>query len=144
VHTSWMKILSQHVQVSSHTPGAIYQLWSAPHSWPLWDSDVTEVRLADEPVVGAKGWMRPSSGPATTFKITAMRPDRLVTTTSRMPGATLSFEHVIESAPEGSRITVTISVDGPLSAFWSTVLRRNFGDAAPRNIAGLVAYLDAA
>ncbi len=109
-----------------------------------WDPDVTEVRFAGEPVEGARGWVRPASGPATTFEIVAMRHDRLLTTVSRMPGAALSFEHAVEPTRGGSRMTVKISVDGPLSALWGSVLRRGFADAASRNIAGLVAYLDAA
>lgn len=139
-----MKTLSTHTQISPHTPAAVYRLWEDPDAWTQWDPDVSEVRFAGERAEGAKGWMRPSSGPAATFEIVALRADRLFTTVSRMPGAALSFEHAVEPTPEGSRMTVTIGVDGLLSGLWAAVLRKNFADAASRNIAGLVAYLDAA
>lgn len=139
-----MKILSAHSQITSHPSKAIYQLWADPNTWTTWDPDVAEVRFEGEPAVGAKGWMRPTSGPASTFTIVALRADRLATTTSRLPGAVLSFEHTLEPSDKGSRISVTVSAQGPLSALWAKVLRKSFSEAAPRNIAGLLAHLDAA
>lgn len=143
-HTSSMKVLSKHVQVTAHTPEAVYNLWAHPAAWTEWDPDVAEVRFSGEPELGAKGWMRPTSGPAARFKIAALDAGRHLTTTSSLPGAVLSFGHALEPVDRGSRIAVTISVAGPLSVFWGVVLRKSFADSAPRNIAALVAYLDAA
>lgn len=88
--------------------------------------------------------MRPSTGPATTFELTALEVDRLVITTSRLPGARLVFDHAVEPVGEGSRVTVTISVEGPMSPLWRLILGKSFVDAANRNVLGLVGYLGAA
>lgn len=54
------------------------------------------------------------------------------------------FDHAVEPVGEGSRVTVTISVEGPMSPLWRLILGKSFVDAANRNVLGLVGYLGAA
>lgn len=117
-----MEKISTHVAETPHPPETLYRLWAAPMTWASWDPDVAEVQFSGEAILGASGWMRPSSGPATTFEIVALETDRLLTTTSRMPGAKLLFEHRAEPLDASTRVTVTIGVDGPLRWFLSTAL----------------------
>ncbi|WP_433675820.1 SRPBCC family protein [Microbacterium gorillae] len=139
-----MRILSTHHSHTPHSPTAVYRLWATPQDWIHWDPDVAEVRFMGEPREGARGWMRPAAGPATSFTITQVDPDRLFTTTSRLPGAILSFRHEVERQETGSRASVTIGVSGPLSALWAIVLRRPFASAARRNLEGMLAQVSAA
>ena len=139
-----MEKISTHVAETPHPSETLYRLWAAPMTWASWDPDVTEVQFSGEAILGASGWMRPSSGPATTFEIVALETDRLLTTTSRMPGAKLLFEHRAEPLDASTRVTVTIGVDGPLRWFWRRVLGKSFAGAAERNVRGLIDYLDAA
>ena len=139
-----MEKISTHVAETPHPPETLYRLWAAPMTWASWDPDVAEVQFSGEAILGASGWMRPSSGPATTFEIVALETDRLLTTTSRMPGAKLLFEHRAEPLDSSTRVTVTIGVDGPLRWLWRRVLGKSFAGAAERNVRGLIDYLDAA
>lgn len=139
-----MQTLSTYVADTPHPPEAVYQLWAAPMTWPSWDPDVAEVRFSGNALVGINGWMRPSSGPATTFAITALEADRLFTTASRLPGARLLFEHRADPAGSGAQVTVTISVNGPLGWLWRRVLGRSFAGAAKRNVHGLLDHLGGA
>jgi hypothetical protein len=109
-----------------------------------WDPDVIDVRFSGELREGARGWIRPAAGPATVFTITQADPDRVFTTTSRLPGAILSFRHEVEPADAGSLASVTIGVSGPLRGLWAIVLRRGFAHAAERNLDGVLAQVDAA
>lgn len=127
---------------SSHPPESFYRFWAAPQTWPSWDRDVAEVRFSDDMIIGAEGWMRPASGPATTFTVTALQPGRLLTTSSRLPGARLIFEHQLAPAADGALVTVIIGVDGPLRRLWRWILGRSFVDAAERSVRGLVDALD--
>jgi hypothetical protein len=85
--------------------------------------------------------MRPSSGPPAAFVVTELVPNRVLTDTSRLPGAVLTFEHRAEPTPDGSSISVTISVDGFLSPLWALILGKSFSKAAERNVVGMTEYL---
>lgn len=139
-----MRTLSTHHRHTSYPPSAVYRLWATPQEWTRWDPDVVEVRFTGEPREGARGWMRPATGPATSFTITQAELDRVFTTTSRLPGAILSFRHEVDPQGTGSRASVTIGVAGPLSALWAIALRRAFAPAARRNLDGMLAQVGAA
>lgn len=137
-----MITLSRHVATISHSPESVYRLWADPNKWMTWDADVADVQFVEEMAVGATGWVRPTSGPTTTFEVTALHRGRLLTSASRLPGARLMFEHVVEPVAAGSEVAVTISVDGFLSPLWHLVLRKSFSGAAARNVEGLAVRLD--
>lgn len=143
-HTIVMAVLSVYAAETPHHPESISRLWSDPLSWPQWDEDVAEVRFDAPMALGATGWMRPTSGPSTTFTVAALVHNELVTTTSRLPGAVVRFEHVVTAIATGSTVRVTISVDGPLSPLWKRVLRKGFAGAAERNVTGVIECLDRA
>ena len=136
-----MTILSLHQTELPHSPEAIYSLWASPRTWPDWDPDVASVVFDGDARIGAQGRMRPASGPTSTITITAVDPDRRVTTTSRLPGATLTFDHLIEPTVDGCAVEVRISVDGPLAPLWHRLLRRGFASTASRNVEGLSRHL---
>lgn len=136
-----MSALSSHTANVPHAPESIYALWTAPSAWPLWDADVSEVRFEEQMALGASGRLRPSSGPAATFRVTELTPNRVFTDASRLPGAVLTFRHKIEPAPQGCTVTVVISISGPLRSLWKLLLGKNFRGAAERNITGLSSYL---
>ena len=139
-----MTLLSEHSRVTRHTPAAVFALWSDPTTWSVWDPEVRAVEFTAPCVVGARGRLRPASGPALTFTVTALRQDELFTDTARLPGARLEFEHLVATNAEGSRISVTVRVRGPLAGFWRRLLRSSMGDAARTGVEGLVAHLDGA
>ncbi len=140
-HASYMTLLSTYTSLIAAAPDAVYRAWSDPRLWPSCDDDVVEVRFADQASVGARGWMRPASGPGTRFSITQAEPYRVFTTASPLPGARLAFAHEVAAAKHGSEVTVSISVEGPLAPLWRRILRRQFDDAARRNVTGLARYL---
>ena len=140
-HTIFMTTLSHHRAELPHSASTVYALWADPRAWPKWDPDVTAVEFDGGIRMGAQGRMRPASGPSTTFTITRLEADRRVTTTSRLPGATLTFDHLVEPGTAGSDVEVRISVDGALAPLWRRLLGRTFALAATRNISGLSQHL---
>jgi hypothetical protein len=139
-----MTLLSEHSRVTRHTPAAVFALWSDPTTWSVWDPEVRAVEFAPPCVVGARGRLRPASGPALTFTVTALRQDELFTDTARLPGARLEFEHLVAPSAQGTRISVAVRVRGPLAGVWRRLLSSPMGHAARTNVEGLVAHLDAA
>lgn len=138
-----MITISKYSTYTSHSPADIFKLWVTPSSWPQWDPEVKEVSFSGSATLGMKGKLKPTSGPASTFEITALEPDSIFTTTSKLPGAKLSFEHRVKPAPQGAEVSVIVAVDGLLASLWSRILKRSLAQSARSNVTGLLTYLDA-
>ncbi len=118
--------------------------WADPTKWPEWDAEVREVTFEGPARLGARGRMRPASGPAATFTVIGFEPERVFTDASSLPGAKLIFEHLVTPIPEGAVVEVTVGVDGPLAPLWQRILGKKLGNAARSSVAGLLDHLDAA
>lgn len=139
-----MKLIDSHTIFTTHDSQAIFALWSNPAGWPTWDQEVREAHFEGPAVLGAKGKMRPASGPTAAFSITAFEQNRLFTNASSLPGATLIFEHRLTPINDGVEIAVSVGVDGVLAPLWQRVLRKNMSGAARSSVVGLLNHLDAA
>lgn len=139
-----MAILSSFSAQTMHRPDSVFSLWADPATWPAWDSEIREVSFAGPAKLGARGRIRPVSGPATSFSVTAFEVDRVFTNVSSMPAARLTFEHVVAPSESGSDVTVTVYLDGLLAPLWKCVVGGSLADAARSSVTGLLSYLDAA
>lgn len=139
-----MMVLSEHTALTAHSAAAVFSRWADPKGWPEWDPEVREVNFKMPTTPGARGKMQPASGPPVTFSITAMDSDRLLTDTSVLPGTKLVFEHVAAPASEGTRVTVTVRVEGPRASLWKRILGRALADSARSSVSGLLSHMDAA
>ena len=90
---------------------------------------------------GAKGRLKPASGPSLQFSVTALEEDRLFTNTGKLPGARLEFEHVVEPASCGSDVCVTIRISGPLAWLFGRPLKNSMAGAARSSVTGLITHL---
>ena len=139
-----MKLLDSHSSLTAHSPQSVFSHWADPAGWPAWDEEVREVSFEGTAALGARGKMRPTSGPAATFSITAFEEDRVFTNASSLPGATLIFEHRVAPTDAGAEIQVSVGVDGFLAPLWQRILRKSMGNAARSSVTGLLGHLDAA
>lgn len=145
MHTNAVIELSRATVSAPVEPWSVFALWDDPRSWATWDSDVAWVQFRGACVIGARGRLKPRSGPATAFTITDRIEGRRLVDVTRLPGARLIFDHAVsasevEGAP-GSEITVTIAVGGPLATLWSRLLRGQLAGGARSGIDGLLAHL---
>ncbi len=128
---------------TGHSAAAVFALWAAPASWPTWDPEVRSVTFDGPATLGATGRLRPRSGPTSSFTITDLRPDRVLTNSGRLPGARLVFEHVVEPDAAGSTVTVTVGLQGPLAPVLARLMGRGMAGAARSSVEGLLSHLDA-
>lgn len=142
--TTRITVLSSHSARTTLTPQAVYAAWADPAAWPQWNPEVREVTFTGPARMGSTRRLRPASGPATAFLITALELDRVFTSASSMPGATLTFEHVVESAMNGADVTVTVTIDGFLAWLWRRVVGTSLANAARSSVEGLLAHVSAA
>lgn len=139
-----MITLSSYEATTRHTPADVYARWSAPGSWATWDPEVRSASLDGTPALGARGRLRPRSGPAATFVITQLEPDAVFTNSSSLPGARLNFVHTAERTAGTTRVTVTVGLTGPLARLWRPLVGRGLADAARSSVEGLLGHLDRA
>ena len=93
--------------------------------------------------LGTPGVMKLKGGPRLRFVVAALTPDREYTDQARLPGARVTFQHLVEPASEdgGSRLAVTVTIDGPLSFVWGRVLGAGFRRTVPGDLARLAALV---
>ncbi|MEV7971646.1 SRPBCC family protein [Cellulomonas sp. NPDC089187] len=127
---------------TTHDPAAVFACWADPSSWHTWDPEVRAASLDGPVVLGATGTMEPTSGPKSTFTITALTQDQTFTNTGSLPGAHLDFIHHVEKIGATTTMSVTVALRGPMARLWRLVLGRGMRDAARSSGAGLLAHLD--
>lgn len=133
-----MKTLASCTAHSTASPAAFFAKWVDHASWNEWSPDCEWVRVEGEVVQGAHGELKPTSGPKVKFEITALRPDREYTDTSSLPGAALVFRHLATERAGGTDLSVSVTMSGPLTFFWSRIMGRGFAESAPADLARLV------
>lgn len=140
-----MVVLSSFSTPTTHPSSAVYSRWADPASWPEWDPQVRTVAFEGPVRLGGRGRLRPASGPPVSFSVTQLQAGRVFTNTCSMPGARLTFEHVVEARDDAqAQVSVTVRLDGPLAAVWQRIVGPGMADAAPSSVRGLLAHLDLA
>lgn len=76
---------------STASPAAFFAKWADVDTWPEWNSDIDWVRLDGPFVSGATGTLEPKGGPAVTFVIERLVPDREFVDVSKLIGARLTL-----------------------------------------------------
>jgi hypothetical protein len=116
---------------SGLAPSAIWQRAYAPaDAWPEWNSEIRSAQLDGPLRLGAKAKIVFRTGLRLRFEVVEFEDGRLFTDESRLPGARMGHRHLVEPVGEGSRLTNTIYIEGPLAALW----RRILGPAAARTL----------
>lgn len=142
-HTKYVIELASASRTSSAEPRAYFSRWVDHDSWPEWSPDTEWVHL-DGPVrAGTRGRMKPVGGPKTTFTISECETDRVYTDVSTMPGAALTFRHVVEPSGSGSVLTVRVSLEGALAWVWARTAFRGLAVSVPEDLDRLIAIVEA-
>jgi hypothetical protein len=89
--------------------------------------------------VGVTGSLKPKNGPKTSFEITVFDPEREFTNVSNMPGARVTFRHVVESNAGITNLAVTVEVAGPLGWLWRRIIGPGLAASAQEGLDTLVA-----
>jgi len=75
--------------------------------------------------------LKPVKGPAAPFTFTEVTSEVSFTNVSRLPLASLTFSHLIEPLPTGSRFTHHIAISGLLSLLFARVIGRHIQAGLP-------------
>lgn len=137
-----MIILATAQRDSHAAPSAFFAKWVDHETWPQWSPDTEWAQVEGPVVAGARGTLKPVGGPRTAFEIAECEQDRVYTDVSQMPGARLTFRHLVEPHGEGSRLAVHVAVEGPLAWLWARTAFRGFQDSVPADLDRLIALVE--
>jgi hypothetical protein len=109
----------EHSAESKAPPASVWERYTDVEDWREWSKGVEESTLEGEFEAGSKGTMKPPQLPRTGFELVEVEPERRFVSRAKLPGGTLTFDHRIEPANGGTRITHKASLDGgPLRFVW--------------------------
>jgi len=105
-------------------------------NWRVWSVEGVEWSRLDGPfAVGTKGKSKPPGRlPAGSFRVDAVVPEELYRSETKLPGARLLFEHVIEPAGDGVTITHRAILRGGLARMWLALLRGSIEAGLPAGV----------
>ncbi|MEV4126200.1 SRPBCC family protein [Nocardia sp. NPDC049707] len=127
---------------STAAPAAFFAKWADMATWPEWNNDTEWVRLDGPFAQGASGTLKPKGGPEVPFIVERLS-DREFVDVSKLIGARLIFDHQVASDAEGTTVTVTVSIEGPLRWFWTKVLGADLAKSVEPDLRALVAAAEA-
>jgi hypothetical protein len=111
-------------------------------TWPEWNNDTEWVRLDGTFAQGATGALKPKGGPEVPFIVERLSESEFVDV-SKLIGARLIFDHQIATGPERTTVTVTVSIEGPLSWFWAKVMGADLAESVEPDLRALVTAAEA-
>src|SRR5436190_793043 len=109
----------EHSADSSARAQEIWRRYVDVDHWSEWSPGVEWSRLEGPFEVGSTGKSKAPGSPALRFRVMAVEPQVKFTTKARLPGASLVFEHVLESLGTGARITHRATLSGPLAPLYT-------------------------
>lgn len=126
------------------TPAELYGHWADVDTHPVWSTDLSWTHL-DEPLrLGARGRLKPKGGPRSRFTVTELVPGRTFADTTHLLGARLTFRHHADPTPDGARVQVRVTLEGPLARVWACILgAAATSSGVESDLANLVALIGA-
>jgi hypothetical protein len=103
----------------------IWKLMSDVDEWKTWDESVEDSKLRGEFATGSEFMLKPKGGPRINIKLVDVKPGRYFRDQTSFPLAKMFGEHWYEPTQDGLRLTVTMTLEGPLSFLWNKLVMKD-------------------
>ena len=121
--------------LKTDAPEEVWRRWTDVETWHEWDTEIENASLRGNFELGAKGTLKPKTGPETSFAVTEFTPGQSYAFTTNLP---LSKLHVRRYFSENkTAFTHEISFTGILAPVFSFLLGRRFQKVLPKVMANL-------
>lgn len=119
-------------------PERVWRIWSDVSTWPTWNPDVAAVALDGPFTTGTRGTMTTRSGGRHAITLEAVQPGRSFRLeTNAVPGARFAFHCEIQPSGQGSLISQSITMRGPLAPVFSAMMGRRIAESFEPILTGL-------
>ena len=126
------------------TKEEVWKLWSNVSDWNLWDEQVIESKIDGAFIINQKGYIKPKSGPKSTFEIIELTKGKSFTNRSKLPLGKIDFVHEIKKSLNGELIiTHRIEISGVLTFLFSKVIGNKLIKELPKALNNLVNLIEA-
>ena len=99
--------------------------------WPEWDTELASASLDGSFALGAKGRLKPKSGPSSRFFTSELTPEESYAFTTRLPLRELKVRRYLTRKEGGAFFTHEVSFVGPLASVFGNLLGRRYREALP-------------
>jgi len=125
----------EHSAESSASAAAVWRRYVDVEHWSEWSQKGVERSSLDgEFEEGTTGKSKAPGFPEGKFQLVTVEPEKQFVSEAKFPGGRLTFEHMIEPADGGTRITHRATLDGPLTFVWSQVIGRIVKRGMPEGV----------
>lgn len=116
------------------TAEQIWKLMADVNNWKRWDSSVDFSELHGEFKMGTFFTLKPKGAPKVKIELVEVRPNSYFKDFTSFPFAKMYGEHSYESTPEGLKLTITMSISGPLAFLWNKIVMKDIVSHLPEDI----------
>lgn len=127
-------------------PETVWAVLSDVERWPEWTPSMVSVKaLNPGPLApGHQVRVHPKGTPESTWTVSEVTPNRSFTWGTKVGGARTTGGHEIEPTPDGSRVTLSIAVDGFVAKLLKPIIGRNITTNMDHEAEGLKRRSEAA
>jgi hypothetical protein len=116
------------------TQKQIWDLISDVNDWKRWDKTLENSEMTGDFKEGNFFMIRPVGGPNVKIQLVDVRPTSYFKDLTIFPLAKMYGEHLYENTPEGLRLTITMSISGPLAFLWNLIVMKDIVKGLPNDI----------
>lgn len=118
-------------------PDRVFRLYQDAAHWVDWDPEVTAASLPDGLKLGAKGWLKPRSGPRANIQVVEVTQGTSFSVQSRLPLCRMWFGHSLSASSGSTVATHWVEFRGPLSFLFRYLVGRSIQASLPNTMCGL-------
>jgi hypothetical protein len=131
---------TEHSETTTASPEAVWRVVSDIEHWGDWNPGYREAHLDGDLQSGTPGRVVLANGLSRPFSLLEATPNAALVIGASGPGVTQRFSHTIEPLETGgSRVSMSASMDGPLTPILSRVFGRVMAGYYPTAVRQLVA-----
>jgi Polyketide cyclase / dehydrase and lipid transport len=132
----WSKSYS--VVTQAVTKEQMWNLVSDVNHWHTWDKGIEFANLEGEFQEGNYFTLKPKGGPKVRIQLIEVVRNKKFVDFTKFPLAKMYGEHTFEETNEGLKITVTMKVEGILSALWVKLVAGDIVKGLPEDTAAQI------
>lgn len=122
------------VTTSAVSASRIWELMADVDHWADWDPSIRSARLSGPFATGSRFRLHPKGGPAVDILLEEVREGSYFRDCTRFPGARMYGEHGYEATDNGLKITITMTIKGPLAFLWHFLVMKDIVAHLPEDI----------
>ena len=123
--------------VTSASPETVFRIYRDVEHWKQWDPDTKASHLANGLALGSKGSLTPAKGNTVPMEVTSLLENRSFTVTSKTALFRMDFDHELEPASPGTRITHRVKFSGLLKPLLTLIVGKQVRKGLPITLQNL-------